>query len=409
MDLKNRPLAIFDTIENIEQAKKEINPSLYSKFNNDDFEQSYSFLKSYTGNIGTYNAYRREIERLLHWSWLVVNKTLPELQPEDIESFITFCKRPPESWISLKRMPRFIIVEGQRVPNKVWCPFVATVSKSAHRRGNKPSIEGFDLSQGAIKELFSILSSFFSYLLNKRYVALNPVTLIRQKSKFLINNEATVKLRKLSDLQWQYLIKTTDELACESPSTHERSYFIMSALYSMYLRISELVASSKWTPTMNDFHQDDDGNWWFITLGKGNKTRQIAVSDAMLEALKRWRRYLGLSALPTANDQTPLIPKLRGKGPVTTTTHIRRIVQHCFDKTSASLAKDGFSDEAETLLEATVHWLRHTGISNDVKHRPRDHVRDDAGHSSSALTDRYINIELRERHQSAKRKQMVDE
>ena len=45
-----------------------------------------------------------------------------------------------------------------------------------------------------------------------------------------------------------------------------------------------------------------------------------------------------------------------------------------------------------------------TGISDDVKTRPREHVRDDAGHSSGAITDRYIDIELRERHRSAKEK-----
>jgi len=55
-------------------------------------------------------------------------------------------------------------------------------------------------------------------------------------------------------------------------------------------------------------------------------------------------------------------------------------------------------------MEATVHWLRHTGISDDVKIRPREHVRDDAGHSSSAITDKYINIERKARHQSAKNK-----
>ena len=65
--------------------------------------------------------------------------------------------------------------------------------------------------------------------------------------------------------------------------------------------------------------------------------------------------------------------------------------------------------EADALLEATVHWLRHTGISDDVKIRPREHVRDDAGHSSSATTDKYIDIELRERHESAKFKQLSDE
>jgi hypothetical protein len=68
------------------------------------------------------------------------------------------------------------------------------------------------------------------------------------------------------------------------------------------------------------------------------------------------------------------------------------------------LKQDNLHEEAEALLEATVHWLRHTGISDDVKHRPREHVRDDAGHGSSAITDKYIDIELRERHRSAKNK-----
>ena len=65
---------------------------------------------------------------------------------------------------------------------------------------------------------------------------------------------------------------------------------------------------------------------------------------------------------------------------------------------------DGFIEDADVLMAATVHWLRHTGISEDVKIRPREHVRDDAGHSSSAITDQYIDIEMRERHASAKKK-----
>ena len=63
-------------------------------------------------------------------------------------------------------------------------------------------------------------------------------------------------------------------------------------------------------------------------------------------------------------------------------------------------------EEANNLRVATVHWLRHTGISEDVKYRPREHVRDDAGHGSSAITDRYVDIELKERARSAKNKPM---
>jgi hypothetical protein len=79
-------------------------------------------------------------------------------------------------------------------------------------------------------------------------------------------------------------------------------------------------------------------------------------------------------------------------------------VQDAFDRAVVAMIDDGFALEAESLQEATVHWLRHTGISDDVKHRPREHVRDDAGHGSGAITDKYIDVELRERHRSAKGK-----
>jgi integrase len=54
-----------------------------------------------------------------------------------------------------------------------------------------------------------------------------------------------------------------------------------------------------------------------------------------------------------------------------------------------------------------VHCLRHTGISEDVKTRPREHVRDDAGHSSGATTDRYIDVERQAHHQSALKKSLT--
>ena len=91
------------------------------------------------------------------------------------------------------------------------------------------------------------------------------------------------------------------------------------------------------------------------------------------------------------------------------TRYIRELVQACFDRSCERLIKDNQKEEAEQLATATVHWLRHTGISDDVKHRPREHVRDDAGHSSGSITDKYIDIELHERHKSAKHKRIKPE
>lgn len=401
MSSPSPPLALFDSLENIETTAEF---SHYPQLNRDDYQHAAAFLRCYSGSKGTFNSYRREVERLLQWGYHIAKKSLGALTRTDMELFIHFCHQPPSSWIGTKKAPRFIDKEGYRQPNPEWRPFVVTVSKSAHRRGIALEIENFDLSAGAIKEIFAILSTFFNYLLQEEYVHMNPVALIRQKSKFIRRQQGPNKIRRLSELQWQYVISTAKTMADQDPYYHERTLFIMSALYSMYLRISELAASQRWAPTMHDFERDAEGNWWFNTVGKGNKQRQIAVSDAMLSALKRWRKYLGLSVLPSPADHSPLLPKNKSKGSISSTNYLRRIVQNCFDKAIEQLQQDNFQEEAESLMEATVHWLRHTGISDDVKHRPREHVRDDAGHSSSATTDKYIDVERRERHRSAKKK-----
>ena len=68
---------------------------------------------------------------------------------------------------------------------------------------------------------------------------------------------------------------------------------------------------------------------------------------------------------------------------------------------------DGFEEDAIHLKSATVHWLRHTSISHDVQHRPREHVRDDAGHHHVGVTDQYVEIDLEARYVSARDKPLI--
>lgn len=399
-------LPLFDTLEYI---KQQVFPENISTIFREDFLHAKIFLQSYNGNHATFNAYRREVERLLHWSWLIAKKSIRDLRRDDIETYIAFCQSPPLSWIGLVKMPRFIVKDGLRQPNAEWRPFVATVSKSAFRQGLLPDRKKYILSSKALREIFTITSSFFNFLIQEDYTEVNPIQHVRQKSRYFMKIQGKPKIRRLSILQWNYVIETAEQMANTQPEKHQRTFFIMSALYSMYLRISELVANKRWTPRMCDFYRDQDNLWWFNVIGKGNKQRQIAVSDPMLNALKIWRGHLNLTPLPSPTDEEPLLPKTLGKGPIKSTSHLRKIVQKCFDCAIDRLKNDGFSEDADALLEATVHWLRHTGISDDVKRRPREHVRDDAGHSSSAITDKYIDIELRERHASAKKKPLNED
>ena len=361
----------------------------------EDYQYASEFIYSYRGSPDTFNTYRREIEHFLHWCWVVKRQSITSIDRNHIEEFIDFSRSPPKTWISASNEARFIVGSGERKANPEWRPYTSSTASNGGE---------YALSQSSLQSLLGVLSSFFNYLIQEEYIKSNPIAQLRQKSKFIRKHQGASKIRRLSPLQWDYIIACAEKMAAEDPLVHERSLFIMQALFAMYLRISELVVTPRWEPQMGHFQPDTDGNWWFLTVGKGNKEREVSVSDAMLEALKRYRLSRGLSQLPSTGESTPLIHKTRGKGGISSTRQIRAIVQRCFDSAAAAMRRDGFVDDAERLADATVHWLRHTGISEDVKHRPREHVRDDAGHGSSAITDRYIDVERAERHASARSK-----
>jgi len=397
------PTPLFD---NVDALKNQTDWPHLTEAQNRDFGQARQFLLCYKDNAMTFVAYRREIERLLQWCHLKANKTLKQLRRDDIDQYVRFCQQPLKSWIGLKKAPRFIKKNDNRIPNPQWKPFVATLLKAQFSKGEQPKIENYALSERSLREIFTVTGSFFNFLIREDYTQINPVTQIRQRSQYFLKHQTKRVIRKLPELQWGYVIETAHLMAKENDG-YERTLFIMNALYGMYLRISELAASDRWTPQMGHFYRDSDGLWWFKTLGKGNKERHIAVSKSMLDALRRWRKHLKLTSLPSLGETIPLIPKYVGTGPVTSTRPISRLVQECFDRSVIRLKEDGFKEDADALMHATVHWLRHTGISDDVKIRPREHVRDDAGHSNSSITDKYIDADARERYGSAKDKAIV--
>lgn len=402
------PKPIIDALDHIDDHINSISEN--SEYLLNDYLTALDFLKQYRSNKATFEAYRREVERLLQWSYFFEKKSILELKRQDIENYISFCLNPPKSWIGTKRVSRFVERNGVRITNPKWRPFVATVSKRDFKNGERPDKNNYQLSQKSVREIFTVIGSFYNYLLMDEKITASPVALIKQKSKYLQKRQQQATVMRLSEKQWQTCLEVVRELADENPEKHERTLFILSALYLLYLRISELVSNDRWTPMMKNFYQIADGSWWFKVVGKGNKLREIAVSDDMLSALKRYREKLNLTPLPSPNEKTYLLPKGKGKGEMTDSRHIRRLIQYCFDTAINKLREERFSADADAMESATVHWLRHTGISDDInkRGRPIAHVRDDAGHSSSAITDRYNDIELKERYKSAKNKKITN-
>lgn len=402
------PRPIFDTLENLNKAPDCVLlyiDSLGISAIRKEFELCTEFLKSYANSKDTFTSYRREVERLLHWSWLVRKKPLKELTRNDIRDYLQFINTPPKSWMGTKITPRFIDdCNGLRQQNPAWKPFVVKISKVARRDGKTPNKAQYQLSNKSIEAIFAVLSSMFTYLQQEEYLEVNPVSLIRQKKAYIQRQQTRKVTRKLSTLQWLYVITTSEEMAKEDPQ-HERTLFLMCAFYLLGLRISELSYSDNHIATMGNFAPDKRGLWWYTTIGKGNKMRDVAVPDELLSALKRYRQIMELPPLPQRDETTPLLPKLKGKEGLGA-RQIRNIVQSVFDRAIEKLNQAGKKDEAQDLATATVHWLRHTAISTEVEFRPREHIRDDVGHENPATMDKYIDTDRVARHRSAQSKSL---
>ena len=363
-----------------------------------DYALAKQFVLSYMGSLDTFNSYRREVERLLQWAWLIAKKSITVLTREDITEYVIFVKKPPASWIARKTVARFIDKDGERHFNPQWRPFVQ----------RDPRAKYYALSNKSLHVLFATLNTFYTFLQQENKIHKHPIALLRQKSRFLQRQQHHRVTRKLSTLQWQTVMEATNGLADAQPQRYERSRFMMACFYLLGLRISELAETPDRIPKMGDFSPDKAGRWWFTTVGKGNKLRDVAVPDALLECLKAYRLTQGLSPLPHRNEATPLLHKERGPGGLGT-RQIRNLVQQCFDGAVSLLIQREQTDAAEDLRAATVHWLRHTAISMDITSRPREHVRDDAGHGHMNTTVQYIEINREERHDSAKHKALLPE
>ncbi|MBQ4860372.1 site-specific integrase [Pseudoalteromonas sp. MMG013] len=356
----------------------------------EDIEFLYQFLYVYgRKSEATFNRFRNELERFYLWSWNFKQMSVFDLRREDIEAYVEFVVDPDSNWVSNSVQWRFKDKQGVRCVNIAWRPFVYKEN---------------GLSQQTFAAMFTALNVFYKFAILEEKTFANFVPVVKKNSPYLIT-ESQIKLPDtLSNLQWEYVFGVTRDY-CDAKPELERNLFVLACLKGLYLRISELSERPQWSPVMSHFWQDPDGFWYIRVMGKGNKLRDVTLSEDFIVYLRRYREYRGLPALPRVDEPYPIVHKLRGQGGMNV-RQIRRIVQQSFDLAIESLKQDGFSDESEQLEAATAHWLRHTGATHDAQHRPLKHLSEDLGHAKIATTDQiYIQTNIKDRAKSgAKRK-----
>lgn len=300
----------------------------------DDLGAVSCWLAEFHDSPHTFRNYRKEVERLLLWAFHERSKPLSSLVREDLLRYEAFLQDPQ--------------------PRDRWCgPRVAR-----QEEGWRP-FEG-PLSQASRRQALVILNSLFAYLVAAGYLASNPISLIRRRNRMSKPDTTTVE-RFLDQDLWTHLLRFIDAMPRETQgqrARQERVRYLFSLLYLLGPRVSEVASH-----TMGSF-VERRGKWWWVVLGKGDKEAAIPVNQEMLTALERYRLFLGLPALPSPDETTPLLPSISGTRPVTANM-VYRIVKDVLARAADAIQAED-ARKADKLRKASTHWLRHTAITHQA-------------------------------------------
>lgn len=322
------------------------------------FEQKHS--------ENNYKAYRSELTTFLHWCFDVVSMSPTEVMRKDMSRYVDYCLNPPVELIGYFNVPQFKFDQqlGERIPNPLWKPFV----------GKKylGQIQPYRLSDNALKTKIAILSSFYSYLMGEEYCERNPAQIWLNHSRFALTRRYQSRIDEeenslaFTELQWSYVMTTVTTLAEESPELHQRSLFLISLIYSCYLRISDVSARAGYSPVMGQFRQNHQT--LFVRHRAAGRGRDVGLLNA----------NLGIR-------------------------QVRDEIQNIINLAADNAQTDGFIHDAQQMRKLTAHNIRHTGITHDINinRRPLSHVQADAGHESIDTTSQYLHTTQTERHESA--------
>ncbi len=353
-----------------------------------DVDAIRGFLAEDARSPGTHRIYQRECERLLLWSLIECGKPLSSLNRQDFEGYLHFLADPQPA--ALWCGPKVARVKAQ------WRPFVGP------------------LSDAAVLTAIAAINSLMAYLVDAGYLAGNPLGLIRQRRRKLASasagpaqviaqTEEMLKVERFLDAEmWQAVTRAIEAmprdsaLACDE---YERARFVAALLYMLAPRAGELESHR-----MNSF-REERGRWWWHVVGKGGKQARVPVADDMVHALVRYRKHLGLSAMPRRNDLTPLLVSLKDRSPITA-RRLNQILKKIFCA-AAGLLPEESEHKREKLRAASAHWGRHTGITAKLDSGMNErYVQKDARHTDARTTQRYIHEEEERWHDEAQKQQL---
>lgn len=358
----------------------------------DDYQAVLAWLASKrrsandNGEGATHRAYRKEAERLLLWCVLEREKALSSLSVEDASAYVLFLQAPPPAWCGSKAHGRW---------SPLWRP-----------------MEG-PLSAAALRYALRVLTGLFDFLRDQAYLVGNPFSAVAMPAdpRMTLGSQRALTLK-----QWSHLVQC---LKKETTEPGQRLARAVRWFYATGLRLSELAAASVGDLQMVEYEEREGQSgqvgalirgWLLGVRGKGGKWREVPVPPALireLEDVMARHGYAGGVQRPE-HATLPLIARFKnstageGGGPAGATAALRWSTSGLNKALKAFLARAALELEgpdAQRVVSASAHWLRHTHAShtlNGVGDRPAvapQVVQNNLGHASLATTSAYLHTE----------------
>ncbi|WP_427501809.1 tyrosine-type recombinase/integrase (plasmid) [Methylomonas sp. MED-D] len=367
---------------------------------NHDLAAIHSWLSLKNDNPKTYQAYKKELERLLLWAILERKRALSSLSTDDCRAYIQFLKNlttADQQWVT------------QQPANKrhgKWKPFYYRTPKGAAPvlgDSTEPAPPQLVLSAKSINYAKTVINGCMAWLVKQHYLTHNnfddmPNIKCAQTPLQTANRAFTLT-------QMQTILAYAQEQIQPGSATEtadRRLWFILTFAFYTGLRLHELAAASFGDIETLD---DDQGAHYFLrVVGKHSKLRKTSLPSTLIEALQSYLRACGRPSLfERLPAEAPLIPSLRDP---TARKHLSPAGLHktlaaFFDQMYVTLSKDPEADLrlVNKIRKASAHWLRHSYgsyLAND-KQVPLAYIRDELGHADISTTSLYLNTDAKQR------------
>ena len=324
---------------------------------NNDYQAVQAWLSLHE-SPATQLKYRKEAERLILWANFERGCALSSLTTEDAVAYRAFLRRPtPRSrWVGPPR-PR---------SSSEWRPFAGGLSARSASHG------------------LSVLSAMFRWLIEQRYVMVNPFAGIKVHG---VKPAGMDTARSFSDAEWALLRTVADGLEWSygwQPGAAQRLRFMLDFAYATGLRASELVHA-----TLGAIEVDHEERWLHV-VGKGNRAGRVTLPPLARSALDRYLVQRGLAMAPQKwNPDTPLVGNISGEAGINR-ARLWAVMKRFFATVADVLVEDNPAF-VEKLRRATPHWMRHTHATHALQGGAElTAVRDNLRHASIATTSIYL-------------------